>query len=83
MFDTLKLILKRKYALVHVPSRHKVERWIDETKLYHRSGDSPEHAGLRAARSVFPYEVKEHNLHRETPVSEILEIIEAPDDPSP
>lgn len=74
MYDSLKLILKRKYSLVHVPNRHKVERWIEETRRHHAAGDSPEHAGIRAARSVFPYEMKEHAVYSETSVGEILEL---------
>lgn len=74
MYDSLKLLIKRKYSLVHVPNRHKVEQWIEETRRHHAAGDSPERAGIRAARSVFPYETKEHGVYAETPVAEILEL---------
>lgn len=80
MDDRLKLILKRKYSLVHVPNRHKVARWIDETRQAIAAGDPAERAGTRAAKSVFPYEMKEQKIHSETPVREILELAPAVDE---
>jgi hypothetical protein len=77
VYDSLKLLIKRKYSLVHVPNRHKVERWVEETRCHHAAGDSPERAGIRAARSIFPYEMKEHSVYAETPVAEILELASA------
>jgi hypothetical protein len=74
MYDQLRLTLKKKYSLVHVPNRHKVARWIEETESLHSAGNSLEQAGLIAARRIFPYEVKEHGLHMEAPVGEILKI---------
>lgn len=73
MNDALKLILKRKYSLVHVPNRHKVERWIEETRALVAKGESAEQAGTRAAKLVFPYEMKERAIYSEQPVREILE----------
>lgn len=65
--DRLRVFLKRKYALVHVPSRHKAGRWVDEARLLAADGLPAEAAGLQAARKVFPYECKEHALHAEGP----------------
>lgn len=65
--DRLRTFLKRKYSLVHVPSRHKAARWTEEARLLVAGGMSPEAAGLQAARKVFPYECKEHALYAEGP----------------
>lgn len=67
--DRLRTFLKRKYSLVHVPSRHKAGRWIDEARRLAAEGTPPEAAGLQAARKVFPYECKEHALYAEGPAA--------------
>lgn len=53
--------LKRKYGLVHVPSHHRLERWVARYETLLGEGEPPESAGLRAAKEVFPYECKERN----------------------
>lgn len=63
--------LKRKYGLVHVPNRHRLERWLSRFTELRREGEPPETAGLRAAREVFPYEAKERNAP-ELPTAEAV-----------
>lgn len=53
--------LKKKYGLVHVPNRHRLERWLLRYQELQDDGEPPETAGLRAAREVFPYETRERN----------------------
>ncbi len=65
--DRLRMFLKRKYGLVHVPSRHKAGAWLDAARQLSSDGLPAEAAGLQAARRVFPYECKEHALHLEGP----------------
>lgn len=52
------ILLRIKYALVHVPSRHKVASWAAECRKERDSGVPIETAGLIAAKRVFPYEAK-------------------------
>ena len=63
--DRLRNYLKRKYSLVHVPSRHKAVRWLSEARRRKDDGLPTEAAGWEAALSVFPYEAKEHALYIE------------------
>ncbi|WP_455381340.1 hypothetical protein [Salinispira pacifica] len=72
MLDRAKLLLKEKYCLVHVPTRHKVVRWAELARSHRKTGQSVEHAGLLAARAVFPYELKEYNLYSGPAVEAIL-----------
>ncbi len=72
MSDRTKLLLKKKYGLVHVPSHHKVKDWYALQKRERAGGVTDEDAGLAAARSVFPYECKEEAVHDGPPVAEIL-----------
>jgi len=53
--------LKRKYGLVHVPNKHRQERWLQRYRALREEGEPPETAGLRAAKEVFPYEARERN----------------------
>lgn len=53
--------LKRKYGLVHVPSRPRLERWLRRYEELRGEGEPSEIAGLRAAREIFPYEARERN----------------------
>jgi len=76
MLDRAKLLLKDKFCLVHVPNRHKVVRWNELTRAHQKDGQSAEHAGLLAARAVFPYEIKEYNLYDGPAVQEILDELE-------
>ena len=71
--DRLRTFLKRKYSLVHVPSRHKAGAWLETAQqLAAQEGLPAESAGLRAAKKVFPYECKEHALYLEGPVDNWL-----------
>ncbi len=72
MKDEARLYLKNKYSLVHVPSTHKTSHWLDAYREAVSSGDSPEQAGITAARKVFPYEFKERAVYSEIPISKIL-----------
>ncbi len=71
--DRLRSYLKRKYSLVHVPSRHKADAWHAAARGLMADGLPPEAAGLQAARKVFPYECKEHALYAEGPVEAWLQ----------
>ncbi len=72
--DQIRLLLRDKYGLVHIPNRHKMEAWIDRTRGAVSGGVGPEEAGLRAARELFPYELKEHAVYTSHPVPELLEM---------
>lgn len=69
--------LKRKYGLVHVPSRHRQERWLTRYRELRKEGDPPETAGLRAAREVFPYEARERNSPELPSAQLVAEALEA------
>ena len=73
MIERVRLLLKSKYGLVHVPSVHKTRRWLGEARAKIAAGEPPEQAGIAAARSVFPYEFKPHNIHSGAAVEEIIE----------
>lgn len=68
------MVLRKKYDLVHVPSRHKVDRWMDLARSLIADGYPPEQAGMEAARKVFSYEYHETRVFRETAVEKILEM---------
>lgn len=72
MIERVRLLLKAKYGLVHVPSVHKTRRWIEEARGHIDAGEPPEQAGIAAARSVFPYEYKPHNIHAAAAVEDII-----------
>jgi hypothetical protein len=72
MIERVRLLLKSKYGLVHVPSVHKTRSWIDETRSRISSGEPPEQAGTAAAQQLFPYEFKPHNIHASASVEAIL-----------
>lgn len=70
----LKLLLKEKYGLVHVPYDRKVTRWIELTRSHMKTGQSAENAGLLAARLTFPYELRENRAYSGPSVAELLEL---------
>lgn len=72
MIERVRLLLKSKYGLVHVPSVHKTRRWIEEARAKLAAGQPPEQAGIAAAQSVFPYEFKPYNVHAGATVEEII-----------
>ena len=74
--DRLRLLLRDKYGLVHVPNRHKLSQWVALTKNGMGEGLSDETAGLAAARELFPYELKEHAIYASTPAARLLELAE-------
>ncbi|MFP4067497.1 MAG: hypothetical protein ACLFM5_01875 [Spirochaetaceae bacterium] len=73
MNDRVRLLIKSKYGLVHVPSAHKVQRWLEETRGRMAAGEPPEQAGRSGAECVFPYEFKPYNIHGAAPVKDILD----------
>jgi hypothetical protein len=66
------LVLRRKYELVHLPSRKKVERWRRKTLDLIDEGYPKEQAGMVSAKAVFTYEYHEHRVYNEVPVEDIL-----------
>ncbi len=70
--DDLRIGLKRKYRLVHVPNRHKATAWADETQRFQGEGSPPEEAGHRAALKVFPYEYRPGGADETPRVRELL-----------
>ncbi len=77
--DQLRLLLREKYGLVHVPHFHKAGEWAEQTAAAIRNGVTPEEAGLTAARELFPYEIKEYNAHLGAAVSELVKLAGGPD----
>lgn len=67
------LLLKQKYGLVHVPSRHKAEKWAGHVRKLIQQGYSEEQAGMEAARIVFTYEYKEVYSRSGASVGDILD----------
>jgi len=53
------ILLKKKYGLAHVPSRHKAEKWADRVHGLMGQGYSEEQAGMESAKQIFSYEYKE------------------------
>ncbi len=66
------LLLKQKYGLAHVPSRHKAEKWAARVRELIADGYSDEQAGMEAAGQIFSYEYKEVYARSGAPVGEIL-----------
>ncbi len=56
--ESMRLLLKKKYGLVHVPNHHKCAAWVHEVQQRIRSGEPAEAAGAAVARELFPYEYK-------------------------
>ena len=75
----LMLALRSKYGLVHVPSRARVERWIQGTRAAISAGLPPERAGLQTAFAVFPYEARELHLPDSPSVEEMIDRVENSD----
>ena len=73
MIDKVRLLIKSKYGLVHVPNVHKTRRWIERTRARISFGEPPEQAGSSVAEEIFPYEFKPHRIYTKTGVEEILE----------
>ena len=72
--DRIRLLLREKYGLVHVPHYHKAVEWAKRTEAAVRRGVTPEEAGLTAARELLPYEAKEHNVQLGAAVSKLLKL---------
>ena len=66
------LLLKQKYGLVHVPSRHKVEKWAEQVRKLMQQGYTEEQAGMEAAKLIFTYEYKEVYSRSGASVSDIM-----------
>ena len=58
MNESTRLLLKRKYGLVHVPNRHRALAWYSEVKRRIAAGEPPEAAGAAVAERLFRYEYK-------------------------
>jgi len=71
--DELRIALKRKYRLVHVPSRHKSEAWARAAQSFRADGSPGEEAGHRAALQVFPYEYRPPASEPTPRVEDVLE----------
>jgi hypothetical protein len=70
--DEARVLLKRKYGLVHVPRAARVREWHERVTAALGRGESPEEAGLAAAREVFPHELNEPAARGEPKVDVIL-----------
>jgi len=68
----VRLLLKEKYSLVHVPAERKVREWRDLVKQLISEGQMSEQAGIMAAKKVFPYEYREYRIFDGVSVNEIL-----------
>ena len=68
----MRILLKEKYSLVHVPTEHKVRRWHDQVRQLIAEGQAKEQAGMMAAKSVFPYEYREYRVYDGAGVDDIL-----------
>jgi len=66
------LLLKQKYGLAHVPSRHKAEKWARRVRELMKQGYSDEQAGMEAAKQIFTYEYKEVYARSGARVDDIL-----------
>ena len=66
------ILLKEKYGLAHVPSRHKAGKWAHRVGILLEQGYSEEQAGMEAAKQVFSYEYKEVYVHSGAAVGDIL-----------
>ena len=58
MNEETRLLLKRKYGLVHVPNRHRTQQWCREVGKRIDSGEPAEAAGAAVAERLFRYEYK-------------------------
>ena len=69
----LPLMLRSKYGLVHVPSRLRVERWVQDTREAIRMGLPSERAGLQVVLAIFPYEARELHVPDSPSVEEMID----------
>lgn len=77
MNDSIRLMLKRKYGLVHVPNRHRADQWRAEVQRRVAGGEPAEEAGATVARRLFRYEYKP--LARYAEGFSVLDILSAAD----
>ena len=70
----IRLLLKEKYSLVHVPAEMKVKQWHDVVKQLIARGQAQEQAGMIAAKKVFPYEYREYRVYGGTKIEKILSL---------
>jgi hypothetical protein len=68
----IQLLLKEKYSLVHVPAERKVKQWHALVTQLLREGQTKEHAGMIAAKKVFPYEYREYRIYAGADMDTIL-----------
>ncbi len=74
MDPRLPILLREKYALVHVPGARRCHRWVERCRAEIATGVPPEAAGRTAARSTFPYEAHDRANPDATAVTEMLRI---------
>ena len=73
MNETTRLLLKRKYGLVHVPNRHRTQVWYGEVRQRIAAGEPAEVAGAAVAERLFRYEYKPTARYADGPsVDEII-----------
>ena len=72
--ERIKLLLKQKYSLVHVPPERKVLKWRESVEQLLKDGQTMEQAGMTAAKKVFPYEYREYRVHEGKKVDAILSL---------
>ena len=79
MNESMRLLLKKKYGLVHVPHHSKCAQWIQDVQQRIRRGEPPEAAGAAAARALFPYEHKPRAQYGGPTVGRIIAVGDSPD----
>jgi len=70
----IRLLLKEKYSLVHVPAERKVTQWHDMVNQLIAEGQAKEQAGMIAAKKVFPYEYREYRVYSGPKIDDILSL---------
>ncbi|TVQ99640.1 MAG: hypothetical protein EA403_12620 [Spirochaetaceae bacterium] len=78
MNESMRLLLKKKYGLVHVPNQHKCAAWVDDVQQRIRSGEPAEAAGAAAARALFPYEYKPRAQYGGPSIDQIISAAASP-----
>ena len=71
----IRVLLKEKYQLVHVPAEQKVKQWHDLVMRLIAEGQPEEQAGMIAAKKVFPYEYRDYQGYGGAEVDKILSLL--------
>jgi hypothetical protein len=72
----IRMLLKEKYSLVHLPSGHKIDEWHRCVLKLLTEGQTKERAGMIAAKKVFPYEYREYRVYDGPEIESILALFE-------